>query len=103
MDVRNKAIGFMGIGAEGQRCGISVDRGSVYYGEHNAVNRPHGKCIKFDSNGWINIRYYKDGVGTVGNFICIYRDGWIYVGECYADSSGAILNKGTRYNTDGTS
>ena len=40
---------------------------------------------------------------AVGNYILIWSDGSIYVGEYYTDSKGAIDWRGTLYYTDGTS
>ena len=66
-----------------------VKHGSFnYFGEHNAANKPHGRCIRIDSgDGFVGMYYYKDGVATVGNEIWIYSDGTIQVSEHYEDGS----------------
>ena len=98
MEVKNKATGFMSMGAEGQRCISSVGNwGDYYFGERNDVNRPHGRCIKIDNHGDICLGYYKNGRVTVGNTIDIRSDGSIYVGESWYDDNGVLRSRWTRY------
>ena len=53
-EVKNKASGFMRMGAEGQK----VLNSGEYFGEHNAKNKRDGRCIQIKSNGEIYIAYY---------------------------------------------
>ena len=39
---------------------------------------------------------------TVGNWITIFPDGYIRVGEMYVGANGKLMHRGTSYRTDGT-
>jgi hypothetical protein len=71
--------------------------------QQNKNNQPNGRCITISSSGAIFIGYYKDGGYTVGNWIHIWSDGNIYVGDRYVDSNGSLTRRYTYYKTDGTS
>ena len=72
-----------------------------YFGEFDAKNNPHGRCIQFTTYGDINIGYYNNG-DRFGNFIYIHREGDFDVGEWYLKDDGFHV-RGTRYMPDGTS
>ncbi len=54
-----------------------------------------------ENNGTINIGYYEDGFVSTGNFIFIYSDGDLEVGEIYFED-GDRRRRGTIYKTNGT-
>jgi len=74
----------------------------VYIGEMGWFSGGHGKGMKLSKEGNINIQYYKEGKFSVGNFIRIYSNGDIEVGEAYTDTNGNISWRGKLYKADGT-
>ena len=66
-------------------------------------NQREGRCITLGFWNLIHIGYCKDGGWTVGNFISIWIDGDIHVGDYYLDGIGWITGRHTWYKTDGTS
>ena len=77
--------------------------GNNYFGEINAANQQNGRCILIDSDdGCITVAYYKDGSDAVGNYLLIWNDGDITVGECYESNDRLINFRGTKYYADGT-
>ena len=68
----------------------------------NADNNLHGRGICIDINGTINIGYYKNNWPAPGNFIIIFSNDSIRVGECYFKNAEKCF-RGTDYRTDGIS
>lgn len=60
-------------------------------------NQPHGRCITVYSYGRIYIDYRKNGGFSVGNWLEIYADGDIDLGDRFADANRVINYKCTRY------
>ena len=77
-------------------------KGGKYLGEWSAsTNKPHGRGIRIQKNGDINIGSYSDGYMAPGNYIVILSVGEYRVAEC-RDEEGAMKYKGTTFNTNGT-
>ncbi len=94
-DVPNKESGFMGI------CGkYTKDKYEDYFGEHNEENNLHGRGIIILPNCHIDIGFYNNSDYAPGNYIEIFSDGDVDVGEIYL-KDGKRWNKCTRYFSDG--
>ena len=97
LKVQNKASDSFG-----KNCKYTTNRKRYGFGEHNEANELHGKGIEINSfNGSIHIGYYNNGDDAPGNFIYIYYDGDVNVGEWYM-KDGKKCYRGTEYRTDGT-
>jgi len=58
--------------------------GSKYFGEWSeATKKPHGRGIRIYTSGNILIGYYNNGGLAPGNYLTIYSNGTVYVGEYY--------------------
>ena len=64
------------------------------------TKKPHGRGIRFQSDGGICICYMKNGKGAPGNFIWICNDMFV-IGDRYIDHNGKHKDKRTRYFYDG--
>ena len=64
-------------------CGKYTNKnGDLSFGEHNQENEPHGRGIEFSIYDAIRIGYFDNGGVAPGtNYIHIYSDGNLYVGE----------------------
>ena len=77
--------------------------GFKYIGEWSAqTDKPNGRGIKIYSWGSIYIGQYKDGKSAAGNYIFIWSDDTLSVGENYVNANGVLKWRGTEYNQDGT-
>ena len=77
--------------------------GCKYIGEWCAqTDKPNGRGILIRSNGYIWIGQWKDGYNAAGPIIFINSSGTFQVGEKYADAKGALRDRWTTYNADGT-
>ena len=52
-------------------------------GEKNEENNPHGRSIRFYSNGSTYLGYFNNGISAPGKSLLIYSNGRILVGERY--------------------
>ena len=71
-----------------------------YFGERNEHNKPHGRGIGIYSTYFIRIGYFNNGGWAPGNYLTIWSDGQLDVGECYL-KDGKKWDKGTLYEVNG--
>ena len=76
----------------------------IQFGDRNKADRLHGKGIVIRMNilDSIRIGYYNDGLSAPGNYLYIFSNGNLQVGEQYL-KDGKLCDRGTRYLTNGTS
>ena len=55
----------------------------IQFGELNERNNLHGRGILITKLGTIRIGFYSDGKSAPGNYLSIWNNGDIYLGECY--------------------
>ncbi len=73
----------------------------VTVSEINSDNKPHGRGIRIDTDGFIYIQYWNNGRYSPGNYIRIFSNGKVVVAECYL-YYGQFYGRGTRYRANGT-
>lgn len=72
------------------------------YGEHNDENLIHGRGVKINNYGHINIGYFKNDHVAVGPYIYIGMFGYFSVGKRWFDNNGVRKCEETTYKADGT-
>ena len=95
-------MGFGNISRDALEYSKSYLSGYHGFGEMNHINNLHGRGIYMFFQGSIRIGYFNNKWSAPGNFIEIYSDGDVDVGQKY-QKYGEIFSRGTRYKADGTS
>ena len=89
------------MGVSGKVTNIPI-LGNIFVGEdNNELNSLNYREIRIYPRGYIKIGYFNNGESAPGNFIRIWNDGDVNVGEFYM-KNGMIRYRYTEYRTDGT-
>ncbi len=94
---------YLGFGALQTPLQTKTFSNGKYYGELNADGKWQGRGIRIENTGRIWIGYWWNGRWSTGNYIRIYSDDKIAVGEVYKkDGYGQMRYRGTEYYKNGT-